>query len=77
MAFVSVRLILHRLRIWQIGIGTLRTLVRNIVFGGMRYYARPTSKITTYVNSTEREEPLIRVCLMLRVMGRYGACIEF
>jgi len=32
--------------------------------------------MTGYVTSTDREELLIRNCLLLRAMGRYGVCIE-
>jgi len=35
------------------------------------------SDITAYVRCSDKEEPLIRVCLLLRAMRRYGAAIEF
>lgn len=74
---VLVRILLNRRKVWRAGSGTVGTVVRNVVTPGGRYHKKSTSEITGYVTTTDREEPLIRVCLMLRVMKRYGACIEF
>lgn len=74
---VSMRVILHRWRVWRIASGTIETVVRNGIFPGRRYHSRPSSGITSYATTTDMEEPLIRVCLLLRIMGRHGACIEF
>lgn len=49
----------------------------DVVYRKMRYYESSSSEITGYVTSTDKEEPLIRACLLLRAMRRYGVCIEF
>jgi hypothetical protein len=74
---VWLQLLWCRGRVWRIARTTLGAIGRNMVFHTMRYYARPSSEITGYVRSTDKEAPLIRVCLLLRTMKRYGACIEF
>jgi len=48
-----------------------------VVYHKMRYHESSSSEITGYVTSTDKEEPLIRVCLLLRAIRCYGVCIEF
>ena len=74
---LALRLLLSRGRIWRLGRETFGTLVRNAVFHQLRYHARPASTITGYVRVSDKEHPLIRVCLLLRTMKRYGACVDF
>ena len=73
---VLLRIALYRWKVWRAANGTARAAFRNGMSSGMRYYMKSTAEITSFVTTTEREEPLIRVCLMLRLMKRYGACIE-
>ncbi len=74
---VGLRVVLCRGRIWRIARTTLGAMVRHAVGYAARYYALPPSGITAYVRCTDREDPLIRVCVLLRTMKRYGACVEF
>ena len=76
-SLVSLRLALQRLKVWQAAGNTLKTMVRTGISASTRYHSRPSSEITSYVTTTDREETLIRVCLLLRIMRRYGACVEF
>lgn len=43
----------------------------------LQLYEIWTPEVTGYVTCTDKEEPLIRVCMLLRLMKRYGSCIEF
>jgi len=76
-SIVSLRLVIRRLKVWQGADNTFRAMVRAGIFANVRYHSRPTSEITSHVNTTDREDALVRVCLMLRVMRRYVACVEF
>ena len=76
-ALLGLRLLLSRGRIWRLGRETFGTLVRNAVFHQLRYHARPASTITGYVRVSDKESLPIRVCVLLRTMARYGACIDF
>lgn len=69
---VLLRLLLYR---W----GFRHTLVDTVslIWHRILHLQLLSSEITGYVTSTDKEEPLIRVCLLLRSMRRYGACIEF
>jgi len=59
-------------RILREVLGTIRAVNHMIVS-----HQRSSSEITGYVRSTDKEGPLIRVCMLLRVMRRYGVCIDF
>lgn len=72
-----LRMLLGRGKVWRIARTTAGAAGRSLVFHAMRYHARPSSDMTGYVNASDKEEPLIRVCLFLRTMKRYGACIDF
>ncbi len=42
----------------------------------IRYGITSTTDITGYVNCSEKEEPLIRVCMLLRTLRSYGSAVE-
>ncbi len=67
------------LRLLLYGWGFRHTLVDTVslICRRILYLQLLSSEITGYVTSTDRETPLIRVCLLLRAMRRYGVCIEF
>lgn len=67
-----LRLLLYRWRIRHFIPSTLLLMYRKV-----RSNQLLASEITGYVSSTDKERPLVRVCLLLRGMGHYGACIEF
>lgn len=73
---VWLRVALSRGRVWRIVRPTMGALARHAVLYRTRYYACPSSQMTGYVRCTDKEEPLIRACLLLRTMKRYAACIE-
>lgn len=74
---LGLRLLLSRGRVWRLGRETIGTLIRNVVLHKTRYHARPASTITGYVRTGDQESPLIRVCVLLQIMKRYGACVDF
>ena len=69
---VLLRLLLYSRDIWRAIPGTIR-----VVYRKTRFHQPLASEITGYVTCTDKEVPLIRVCLLLRAMRRYGVCIEF
>ena len=68
---VLLRLLLYRRRFWR----AIRSTI-GVVYRKTRFHQLSSSEITGYVTSTDKEVPLIRVCLLLRAMRRYGVCIE-
>jgi hypothetical protein len=64
-------LVLYPRRIWR----TIPSTIR-VVYHKIRYHEGSSSEITGYVTCTDKEYPLIRICLLLRAMRRYGICIE-
>lgn len=73
---VALRVWLVRGRVWRVARTTAGAMLRNAVFHRSRYHALPVAAMTGYV-AAQQEDALIRVCLLLRTMKRYGACIEF
>ena len=74
---VWLRLRVRRARWTRTLVHALGAALRNLVGRRARYHAQPSSAMTAYVTSTDKEEPLLRACLQLRLMRRYAACIEF
>ena len=68
---IILRLLANRFSPRRTASGLVQALVGKLVT-----YQAPSGEITGYVNSSGKEEPLIRVCMLLRAMDRYGACIE-
>ena len=68
---IIIRLLANRFSPRGAASGLVQALVGKLVT-----YQAPSGEITGYVNSSRKEEPLIRVCMLLRAMGRYGPCIE-
>lgn len=73
---VVLRVWLAQGRVWRVARTTTGAVLRNAVFHRNRYHALPIAMIAGYVTAAQ-EGALIRVCLLLRTMKRYGACIEF
>lgn len=69
---VLLQLLHYRWKFWRAILSTIR-----VVYHKTRYHEGSSSEITGYVTCTDKEEPLIRVCLLLRAMSHYGVCIEF
>lgn len=76
---ITLRLLLlfRRHRIGEDLRSTVGVLCRAVLFRHQRYAARPTTEMVPHVRCSEKEELLIRSCLLLRTMQRYGPCIEF
>lgn len=69
---VLLRLLLYQWSFRHMLVDTVSLICRNILYPQLQ-----SSEITGYVTSTDKEEPLMRVCWLLRVMRYYGICIEF
>ena len=73
---VLLRLMVHKLGMWRVAASTAREVLRNGLYTAMGYRESPGTLLTSYGASTDKEGPLLRVCFLLRIMKRYGTCIE-
>lgn len=67
------------LRLWlePASLGKLSRHTIKAAFLKIQRYEIFTPDIAAFATSCHKEEPLIRVCLLLRLLKRYGACIDF
>lgn len=76
-AVIGLRLFLRKGGLKRCAGQTAGAVLRVLTSRRARYYSRPTSTMTAYVHADASETMLIRSCLLLRLMRRYAACIEF
>ncbi len=73
LTMVVLRLLLHRWKVWR---AFSVSSVAVLLFTKLRRPWLPTTEINGYVLATDKERPLIRACLLMRILGMYGACVE-
>ena len=57
-------------------LGELSKALFRIIYLNIADCPKTSAEITGFIYSTDKEDPMIRVCLLLRCQGFYGSCIE-